>query len=114
MIKDYFGWGFVLWLVGYLLGIVFFMIVPAHLIGFFLSPIGIALTVWVLLKKIKLLTLREYLGLSISWTLLAIILDYLFIVLAFSSTDYYKWDVYLYYMMTFVLPLIVGWGKHRK
>jgi len=36
----------------------------------------------------------------------------LFIVKAFKPADgYYKLDVYLYYALTFALPLIVGWRK---
>jgi len=44
--------------------------------------------------------------------LIAVIFDYLFLVKMFKPTDgYYKLDVYLYYILTFLLPLIVGWRK---
>jgi hypothetical protein len=46
------GWGFVLWLMGYILGIVFFAIVPANMIGWIISPIATLITLWVLFKKI--------------------------------------------------------------
>ena len=48
--KDALGWGFVLWLIGYVLGILFFAFVPSNLIGWVIMPIGIAVTLWILLK----------------------------------------------------------------
>ncbi|MCX6718252.1 MAG: hypothetical protein NTY81_01450 [Candidatus Staskawiczbacteria bacterium] len=46
-----FGWGVGLWLIGYVLGIILFMLVPANLIGWVISPVGILITLWVLIKK---------------------------------------------------------------
>ena len=28
-----------------------------------------------------------------------------------GATDYYKLDVYIYYALTLVLPVVVGWYK---
>jgi hypothetical protein len=109
MLKDTFGWGFLLWLIGYLLGIVFFMLVPPNLIGWVIMPIGIVITLWVLIKKIKGPSLNYYLKVGIIWTVLAILFDYLFLVKLLKPADgYYKIDVYLYYLSVFVLPLLVG------
>jgi len=78
-------------------------------------PIGIILTLWVLLKKTKGESLRYYVTLSIVWTLIAIVFDYLFIVKAFHPSDgYYKLDVYLYYALTFIIPIVIGWYKKEK
>jgi len=41
-----------LWAIGYVLGIIAFMVVPANLIGWVVSPIGILITLWVLIRKI--------------------------------------------------------------
>ena len=115
LLKDAFGWGFILWLIGYVLGIILFMILPVSLIGWVIMPVGIAITFWVLLKKIKDRDFQYYLSLAIIWTLIAIIFDYFFLVKVFKPADgYYKLDVYLYYVLTFVLPLIVGWSKKAK
>lgn len=115
LLKDTLGWGFILWLIEYVLGIVLFMIVPSSMIGWIITPIGIALILWVLFKKIKTETFQYYFRLAIVWTLIAIVFDYLFLVKAFKPADgYYKLDVYLYYVLTFVLPLIVGWRKTAK
>lgn len=47
--------------------------------------------------------------LAFGWTIIAIILDYFLLVKVFNPADgYYKFDVYLYYIFTFVLPLIAG------
>ena len=113
-LKDALLWGFVLWLVGYILGIVLFVVVPQSILGWIILPIGVLITLWVLLTKIKGNSFQYYLILAISWTIIAIILDYFFLVMVFKPADgYYKLDVYLYYVLTFILPLTVGWYKHR-
>ena len=108
------AWGFILWLFGYILGLVFFPLVPKEQIGFYVLPIGVALTLWALIKKIKREVFLCYFGLGLIWTILAVVLDYIFIVKLFQSADYYKPDVYVYYALTFVLPLLVGWYKKSK
>lgn len=114
--KDTLGWGFVLWLIGWVLGIILFMLVPPAMIGWFITPVGIAVTLWVLLKKIKPDGLAYYFALGIIWTVIAIVLDYLLIVKLFQPEDgYYKLDVYLYYTFTFALPVLVGlWKRSRN
>jgi hypothetical protein len=103
---DTFGWGFVLWLIGYLLGMILFFVVPVDMIGWVILPIGIIITLWILFKKITGDSFNYYLYLAIAWTLIAIVFDYLFIVKALKPADgYYKFDVYLYYALTFILPL---------
>ncbi len=114
--KDAFGWGFILWLIGYGLGIMFFSIVPPSMIGWVIMPIGTIITLWVLFKKVKTDSFSYYAKLAVVWVLIAVVFDYFFIVKAFKPIDgYYKLDVYLYYALTFILPLIVGWRKmHSK
>ena len=115
LLKDGLGWGILLWLIGYILGIVLFMIVPSSMLGWVIMPIGIIITVWVLLKKVKGNSLHYYVKLAVVWTLIAIVCDYLFLVRVFKPADgYYKPDVYVYYVLTFLLPLMVGWNKKMK
>lgn len=110
--KDAFMWGIVLWLIGYALGIILFAVVPPSILGWIITPIGVLITVWVLVKKVHANLFQYYLSLAIVWTSIAIIFDYLFLVKVFNPADgYYKLDVYLYYMLTFVLPLLVWWRK---
>jgi hypothetical protein len=108
---DAFGWGFVLWFIGYLLGMILFFVVPPNLIGWIILPIGIIITLWVLFKKIKGDSFNYYLHLAIAWTLIAIVFDYLFIVKALNADGYYKLDVYVYYALTFILPLVAYYRK---
>lgn len=108
-------WGFILWLIGYILGFIFFAFVPNNLLGWSIMPIGIIITLWVLIKKIKREQLKCYFGLGIIWTVMAIILDYIFLVKLLKPVDgYYKLDVYLYYLITLILPIIFGWFKFKK
>ena len=114
LLKDTLGWGFLLWLCGYVLGIILFMFVPISMVGWIIMPIGTVVTVWVLLKKIKIIYFRHYISLAFIWTLIAISFDYLFLVSVFKPADgYYKLDVYVYYLFTFILPLLLGFIKNK-
>jgi hypothetical protein len=113
-LKDSLGWGFVLWLIGYALGMILFALVPPNMIGWVIMPIGIIITLLVLVKKIKGPTMAYFLRVAIVWTLVAIVFDYIFLVKMLKPIGYYKFDVYLYYLLTFVLPLITGWFKFGK
>jgi hypothetical protein len=108
-----FFWGFVLWLIGYSAGIILFFIVPKGYIGWGITPFATVITIWVLIKKIKRPELTCYFGLGLMWTLVAVILDYIFLVrLLNTESAYYKPDVFLYYILTFTLPIIVGYWKY--
>lgn len=109
LLRDTFGWGFLLWLIGFALGMIFFSIVPVSMIGWFILPIGTAITLWVLVKKVAPGRLKRYIIIGVVWTLIAVVCDYFFLVKAFKPADgYYKLDVYIYYALTFLLPVIVG------
>lgn len=109
------GWGIGLWLIGYILGFVLFFFVPVNLLGWVVTPIGIVVTLWVLLVRIKDIKIRDYFWLGSIWMIIAIIFDYLFIVQLLKPVDgYYKPDVYLYYLLTFLIPVGVGYYKNRR
>ncbi|MFA5928889.1 MAG: hypothetical protein WC838_06300 [Candidatus Margulisiibacteriota bacterium] len=108
-IKDTLGWGFLLWFIGYILGIILFPFVANATLGWFIMPVGIVVTLWVLFTKIKSDKLPYYALLALTWTIIAIVFDYFFLVKLFKPADgYYKLDVYLYYILTFGLPLLTG------
>lgn len=114
-LKDAFVWGVILWLIGYVLGIIFFTVVPPELIGWAIMPIGIVTTLWVLLKKVKTNTFKYYLFIAFVWTFIALVCDYFLLVNVFKPADgYYKLDVYIYYGLTFILPVLVGLRKNYK
>lgn len=110
--KDALGWGLVLWVMGYALGIVLFALVPVSVIGWIITPFGMAITLWVAFKKVKGDTLRYFVLVGLVWLLIAVVGDYVFIVKAFKPADgYYKLDVYLYYVLTLAIPLVAGWRR---
>lgn len=112
--KDALGWGTVLWFIGYVLGFMFFMFVPTSFIGWLIMPIGTLITLWVLLWKIKSVSFQHYVLIAITWTIIALVCDFLFLVMLLKPADgYYKLDVYIYYALTFILPLAIGWYKTR-
>ena len=112
LLKDALGWGFALWLIGYILGMALYFVVPVPMIGWILMPIGIVITSWVLFKKVRGDSFWYYLFLGIIWALIAIVFDYFFLVKLLKPAEfYYKFDVFLYYALTFALPLIVYWFK---
>jgi hypothetical protein len=114
LFKDTICWGFLLWLVGYAISFVLFFFVPPSLLGWAIMPFGITITLWVLFKKVKSSDINYYLKLALVWTLLAIVLDYIFIVQLLKPADgYYKLDVYFYYIFTFALPLLIGFKKSK-
>jgi hypothetical protein len=59
------------------------------------------------------LSLPYYAGVGIAWTAIAVVLDYLFIVLLFQAS-YYGPDVFVYYALTLLIPVGVGVVKRRK
>lgn len=112
--KDAFGWGFILWLIGYALGIMLFVLVPLYMIGWIITPIGSIIALWILIKKIKADSFQYYVLLAAAWVAIAVVCDYFFLVTPFNPEGYYKFDVYLYYVLTFAFPLLVGWWKQKN
>lgn len=108
LVIDCLGFGVGLWLFGYLLGVVLFFVVPPALLGWVIMPFGTAAALLVLFKKIKATNFCYYLILGACWTASAILFDYLFLVKLLNPADgYYKLDVYLYYLLTLVLPILI-------
>ncbi len=104
--RDMLGFGFGLWLFGYLLGVVLFAVVPLAQIGWWVTPFGLAATLLTLWKWVHVGSLRRGAALGLGWSAIAIAGDYLFIVKLLGPPDRYdKPDVYLHYLMTFALPI---------
>jgi hypothetical protein len=108
-IKDTAGLGIVLWLLGYLASLLLFFSPFASSMGWVLlavfTPVTIAVAWWWF--RARDLALTYYAGVGAAWTVIAVVLDYLFIVLLFQAT-YYGIDVFVYYAMTFLIPVGVG------
>lgn len=114
-VKEALGWGIALWFIDYILGMVLFVLVPASMIGWIILPVGTVITLFVLFKKIKKHSLRYFVGLALSWTFIAVLFDYLFLVTLLKPQDgYYKLDVYIYYALTSILPVVAGLIRNNK
>lgn len=108
-IKDTIGLGTGLWLFGYLASLLLFFSPFADIMGWIITavftPITIALAWWWF--RARDLPLTYYVVVGVAWTMIAIVLDYLFIVRLFQAT-YYEIDVFVYYALTFLIPVGVG------
>lgn len=115
-ITDMAGLGIVLWLIGYLASMVLFFSPFAAIMGRILivvfTPVTIVIAWW-WFKRRDRLSLQYYAKVGIAWMLIAIVLDYVFIVLLFQAT-YYGPDVFLYYALTFFIPVGVGLYLNRS
>jgi len=114
-LKSTLLWGFTLWFIGYLAGFMLFFVVPKDYIGWIITPFATVLTIWVVIKKIRRPELVCYFGLGLVWIIMTTVLDYIFLVkLLNTGNSYYKPDVFLYYILTFTLPIIVGYWKYQR
>ena len=108
-IKDTAGLGTGLWLLGYLASLLLFFSPYAGIMGWILlvvcTPVTIAVAWWWF--KARDLALSYYAGVGAAWTVITVVLDYLFIVLLFQA-NYYDIDVFVYYAVTFLIPVGVG------
>ena len=110
ILKDTAALGTGLWLVGYLASLALFFSPLAGIMGWILlaifTPLTVAITWWWFRQR-ESLSLQYYTGVGVAWMLIAVVLDYLFIVLLFQAT-YYGVDVFVYYAVTLFIPVGVG------
>ncbi|HTY14461.1 MAG TPA: hypothetical protein VMC42_02035 [Methanoregulaceae archaeon] len=115
MIADTAGLGLFLWFIGWCASLVLFLYVPVDLLGWILfaifTPLTIAITVLWFRKRD--LSMVYYLAVALSWTCIAVVFDYLFIVKLFGVSGYYHPSVIVYYAETFLIPLLTGVKYHR-
>jgi hypothetical protein len=109
-LNDAAGLGFALWLVGWILGIVLFLTPLAPVMGWILfaclTPVTAVATYWWFSGRG--LPMAYFVKIALAWTAIAIVFDFLFIILLFHPAAYYQPDVFLYYAVTVVLPLAIG------
>lgn len=109
---DTVGFGFLLWFIGYLMG--FFIITipgypeimmnpmilaPFSLLGGFVT----AAFAYIRFRKRAKVNWQYALLLGISWSAVAVILDFIFIVLLFNAQGYYRLHIFIYYAITLVV-----------
>jgi hypothetical protein len=116
VLKDIAGPGIFFWLIGYLAGMLLFFTPFKNSTGWVLLVVFTPFTIWVTwwwFKTREQPGLLYYAGVGIAWALIAVVFDYLFIVLLFKPTTYYEVDVLLYYALMFLIPVGVGMVLNR-
>ena len=114
--RDTAGLGTLLWLLGYLASMVLYFSPLSYSLGWIIlavfTPFTIGVTWWWFRSRGRL-SLKYYAGVGVAWTLIAVVLDYFFIVRLFGATTYYAPDVFLYYALMFLIPVGVGQYLNR-
>lgn len=80
-------------LIGCALGMILFAFVPVSLISWIIMPIGMVFALWVAFRKVNGGTPRYHCLVALTWTLIAVLGDYLFIVKALKPTDGYSFQM---------------------
>ncbi len=107
---DTLGWGFMLWVLGFALGMMLFPFVPVERLGWFISPVMFVVTVWVAIKRLRGSGEKPnyFILVGMSWLLIAVLFDYLFLVKAFVVQNYYDADIFVYYGLSLLIPIVMG------
>lgn len=115
-LRDTLGLGMAFWLIGYLLSLILYFIVPPGIMGWILFVVLTPLMAGVTWRwfRDRDLQVTYFLKVALAWTVIAVIGDFLFIVQLFSAQGYYQADVLVYYAVTFLIPMGVGIGLIRK
>jgi hypothetical protein len=116
-LKDTAGLGIFFWLVGYLAGMVLFFTPFKDNMGWIIAAIFTPFTIlvtWWWFRNRGYLSTEYYAGIGVAWALIAVVLDYLFIVRLFNSPAYYAPHIYLYYALMFLIPVGVGMYLNRN
>jgi len=111
------GMGALLWIAGYLASMaVYFSPLKYAVRGRVVPALSIPVAVRVTWRYFtgRDLSLLYFTGVGLAWSLIAIILDYPFIVLRFGAYQYYTPDGYFYYTVMFLIPFCTGIERKRK
>ncbi len=114
---DTLGLGFLVWLIGYAMGFVIITLPgypdvmqrPPLLLVFALVGAAVTggLAAWRFRGR-RGLTWRYAWAIGLSWLGVAVVCDFLFIVLLFQAWSYYRLDIAVYYAVTLVAPAIAA------
>ena len=107
---DIFVFGVLFWLMGFIASIILFPFVPKNILGWILCIVFTPITIIITYFRFKKRDLKLfcYFMTGVFWAIIAIILDYIFLYRLFNIVDYYKVDVLIYYLITFLIPLTLG------
>lgn len=111
ILRDTAGLGILFWLVGYIAGIILFFTPLASFMGWVMTIIFTPFTIgvtWGWFRSREDHSLQYYAAVGIVWMVIAVVLDYLFIVMLFHPAAYYSLHIFLYYALMFIIPVGVG------
>ena len=117
VLADTLGLGFLVWALGYAMGFVIIslpgypavMQQPAMLLGFglLIAAVTGGLATWRFRAR-RGLSWRYAAAIGASWLGIAVVCDFLFIVLLFGAWNYYRPDIAMYYALTLVVPPVAA------
>ncbi len=109
-------WGFILWLLGFALGMLVYPFVEERWIGIFVLPVLLPVTVWVAYRRLRAGPFPAWYPAAVGavWAALAVALDWAFLVQAFDVEGYYDADVVAYYILALAIPVVVGALLRRR
>lgn len=115
-LSDALGMGSLLWLMGYVLSLVLFAIIPeklmAQIILAIMTPVFFIIAFYKL--RFKSEHISYYVLIGIVWLSVAVVLDYLFIIRLFNVKNYYDIEVIVYYLITVIIPILIGIRYRQK
>lgn len=114
-IVDAIAVGAVLWAIGYAVAIILFLFVPVAMIGWIVLPLMTPVTVYAAQARLKtgMKSVSYAFVVAATWASIAVAFDYIFLVSAFNVQNYYDLDVFVYYALTFLIPVAVKM-RYRK
>lgn len=112
LVIDALGFGGLLWMIGFTLGMVFFPFVAAEYLGIPILAILVPVTLVVAYYRLRRrpAPATHILIVAVMWLGIALLFDYLFLVKAFHVSNYYDLDVVVYYGATLLVPLAAGFA----
>ncbi len=116
IIIDALGFGILLWVAGFALGMIFFPFIPVAYIGLPIVAVIVPLTFLISYYRFKEKGFDKtyYITVAVAWFLIAVIFDYIFLVRGFNVQNYYDADLLAYYALTLLAPIVTGIKFGRK
>ena len=115
-LSDAVGIGCSLWLIGYVLSLALFTLLPEKLMAQIILAIMTPVSFVIAFYKLRFNSehILYYLLIGIVWLFIAVVLDYIFIITIFNVKNYYDVEVVFYYLITPIIPISIGYLYRKK
>lgn len=104
-------YGLVIWLVGFVLGMVLFPFVEISVMGWILMPVTLIVALLLSLRirrKRSAGAVSYFIGVGLSWVALSLILDYAILVKGYDAENFYDVDIIIYYVGVLLIPILAS------